>query len=197
MASADEKFLILGAGELGFAVLESLVSHPQCNRTSSISVLLRRGPSAERHSSWLKSNSIAILEADVVSASAAELTALFTAGHYSTIIGCTGMTYPAGTQLKLTQAVLEAQTPRYIPWQFAFDYDEIEEPSRPAIFDEQVQVRNVLRGQQKTKWCIVNNGLFISFLLEPRFGVVIREGQARWKVRGLGSWENLITVTDG
>ena len=196
MQSLNDRILVLGAGELGLAVLEALASHSQRSNDSSITVLLRRGRSAEMHAQWLKSKGIEILEADVVSASGAELTELFAAGKYSTIIGCTGMTYPPGTQLKLVQAVLRAQTPRYFPWQFGVDYDAIGEGSGQDLFDEQIQVRNLLRAQQKTGWCIVSTGMFMSFLFEPVFGVVTNESQGRWKVRGLGGWANRVTVTD-
>ncbi len=196
MAAVNKDILVLGAGELGLAVLESLTSHPKRNEASSITVLLRRGRSAEAHSAWLESNQIKILEGDVVSASAAELTDLFAAGQYSTIIGCTGMTYPAGTQLKLAHAALGAKTLRYFPWQFGVDYDAIGEGSGQDLFDEQIQVRILLRAQQRTKWCIVSTGMFMSFLFESIFGVVTSESQGRWKIRGLGGWANRVTVTD-
>ena len=80
MDSLNKRILVLGARELGLAVLEALTSHSQRSNDSSITVLLRRGRIAETPAQWLKSNNIDILEADVVSASVAELTELFAAG---------------------------------------------------------------------------------------------------------------------
>lgn len=88
---------------------------------------------------------------------------------------------------------------RYIPWQFGVDYDIIGRGSAQDLFDEQLDVRDLLRSQgnsssssSKTRWAIISTGMFTSFLFEPAFGVVDVENST---VRALGSWENRVTVT--
>lgn len=103
------------------------------------------------------------------------------------------MALPPGTQLKLSRAVLSAGTPRYIPWQFGLDYDAIGTASSQDLFDEQLEVRALLRAQEETRWAIVSTGMFMSFLFEEVFGVVDLEGR---KVMALGGWENALTVTE-
>ena len=102
------------------------------------------------------------------------------------------MGLPPGTQLKLSKAALEGKVKRYFPWQFGMDYDAIGEGSPQDLFDEQLQVRSLLRGQSDTSWVIVSTGLFMSFLFLADFGVVDLDKKI---VRGLGSWDNRITVT--
>ena len=191
--AANKAILVLGAGELGLAVLYFLATHPKHNG-ATITVALRHG-SAKKHSSLIETHGFGVLEANITSASPTELTELFAAGQYDTVIGCTGMTYPAGTQMKIARAVLSARVARYFPWQFGVDYDVIGWGSGQDLFDEQLQVRELLRSQQHTKWCIVSTGMFMSFLFEPVFGVV-SHSQGQWRIRGLGGLENKVTVTD-
>jgi hypothetical protein len=99
---------------------------------------------------------------------------------------------PAGTQLKLTQAAIAAHVKRYIPWQFGVDYDVIGRDSSQDLFTEQMDARDLLRGQTETSWIIVSTGMFMSFLFEDFFGVVSAD---RSTVRALGSWDNTVTVT--
>lgn len=103
------------------------------------------------------------------------------------------MSLPPGTQLKLTRAILAAGTPRYFPWQFGLDYDALGRGSAQDLFDEQLDVRELLRGQDKTEWTIVSTGMFVSFLFEAAFGVVDLVAN---RVTALGSWENELTMTD-
>lgn len=105
------------------------------------------------------------------------------------------MSFPPGTQLKLTRAILSAgSVKRYFPWQFGVDYDTIGRASAQDLFDEQLAVRELLRGQKEVEWVIVSTGMFMSFLFEEAFGVVdLRGGKAT--VTALGSWENRLTVT--
>ena len=191
--AANEGILVIGAGELSVAVLNSLAPHPQRNGTP-ITILLRQG-SAQKHAALIKTHNLDVVEADVASASRAELTDVFAAGRYTTVIGCTGMTYPAGTQIKIAKAVLDGGILRYFPWQFGVDYDAIGRGSGQDLFDEQLQVRELLRAQQRTRWCIVSTGIFMSFLFQPVFGVV-SQSQGQWRIRGLGGLGNKVTVTD-
>ena len=55
-----------------------------------------------------------------------------------------------------------------------------------------MDVRDLLRAQQRTEWIIVSTGMFTSFLFEPAFGVV---DLAANTVTALGSWDNAVTVT--
>jgi hypothetical protein len=60
------------------------------------------------------------------------------------------------------------------------------------LFDEQLDVRDLLRSQARTEWVIVSTGMFTSFLFEPSFGVVDLDQNT---AHALGSWENAVTVT--
>lgn len=191
-----ESILILGTGELGFEVLRSLATHPQRN-SRPISVLLRACSQTQHAISKreaqladFKRLEISLLEGDIVNDPESKLQELFAPFH--TVIGCSGMTYPPGTQLKVSRAVLGAKVSRYLPWQFGLDYDKIGRGSSQDLFSEQLDVRDVLRGQNTTQWVIVSTGIFMTFLFEPSFGVVDLE---RKTVTALGSWENRVTVT--
>lgn len=191
-----ESILVLGTGELGFEVLQSLATHPQRD-SRSISVLLRACPQTQHAISKraaqiadFKRLGISILEADIVNDPEPHLQEVFTSFH--TVIGCSGMTYPPGTQFKVCQAVLGAKVPRYLPWQFGLDYDNIGRGSSQDLFNEQLDVRDLLRGQTTTQWVIISTGIFITFLFEPSFGVVDLQNMA---VLALGSWKNRVTVT--
>ena len=88
--------------------------------------------------------------------------------------------------------MLAAKVDRYLPWQYGMDYDVIGKGSSQDLFTEQLDVRDLLRGQSETGWVIVSTGLFMSFLFEPAFGVV---GEGMEVVTALGGWDNEITVT--
>jgi hypothetical protein len=123
------------------------------------------------------------------------------------------MALPPGTQLKITRAVLAAGTSasngngngngregvrRYFPWQFGLDYDAIGRSSAQDLFDEQLDVRDLLRSQNGVRWVVVSTGMFMSFLFERAFGVVelpASSGGRAGRVGALGSWENALTVT--
>lgn len=109
--------------------------------------------------------------------------------------------------MKITQAVLGAKVKRFVPWQFGVDYDVVGRGSAQEVWDEQLDVRELLRKQQGqgTEWIIISTGMFTSFLFEGFFGVVEigkqgevgqREtGEGEVVVRALGGWENKVTVT--
>ncbi|KAF5970654.1 hypothetical protein FCOIX_10266 [Fusarium coicis] len=186
--------LVLGAGELGTAILTALAEHPLRGNTT-LSVLLRQSsihsadPEKKKQIEQLKALSITPQPGDVES-STSELAAIFR--NYETIISCNGMGRPSGTQTKLADAAIEAGVKRYFPWQFGMDYDDIGTGSDQDRFDEQINVRKKLRAQDKTEWIIVSTGLFMSFLFLPDFGVIDLEQKV---VRGLGGWATKITVT--
>lgn len=190
-----DNVLVLGAGELGLWVLESLAKHT-LKKDVKISVLLRQAtldsaaPDKKKLTQHLKALDIHFEAGDVVQAPVSELAGIFACYH--TVVSCTGMGLPPGTQNKILEAVLEANVPRYFPWQFGMDYDVIGEGSSQDLFDEQLEVRKTLRSQDKTEWVIVSTGLFMSFLFLTAFGVVDFGAKT---VRGLGTWNNCITVT--
>ena len=194
------KILVLGAGELGMAMLEALAAHPHRHHHhhhTKISVLLRQAtldsaaPDKKQREQRLRALHIGFEAADVEAASASELAAVF--DGYDTVVSCTGMGAPPGTQLKITEAALAAPSvTRFFPWQYGMDYDAIGAGSSQDLFDEQLEVRAKLRAQQGTKWTIVSTGLFMSFLFLADFGVVDLPART---ARALGDWENTITLT--
>ena len=90
----------------------------------------------------------------------------------------------------MVRATLQAGVKRYLPWQFGLDYDAIGRGSGQDLFDEQIDVRDLLRSQQgqegETEWVIVSTGLFLSFLFENGFFVDARDLERRATVTALG-----------
>jgi hypothetical protein len=187
--------LVLGAGELGMAVLRPLAIRAAAAGVS-IAVLLRpetigtTDASKRADIDELLELGCEPLPGDIASASVAELADRF--GRHDTVLSCIGFAAGRGTQLKLAKAALQAKVRRYFPWQFGVDYDVLGRGSPQDLFDEQLDVRDLLRGQDEMEWVIVSNGIFTSFLFEPAFGVV---DLAANTVRALGSWENAVTAT--
>lgn len=190
----SQKILVIGAGELGFQVLRSLVQHP-C-QVKAVAVLLRPSSiSSVNHSKQkeierLRSLGVHLVPGDIVEDPEPTLASVF--ADYDTIIGCTGFVAGKGVQLKVARAVLAAGTPRFIPWQFGVDYDVIGRGSPQDLFDDQLDVRDQLRSQTETCWAIISTGMFTTFLFEPSFGVVDLQNAT---VSALGCWENQVTVT--
>jgi hypothetical protein len=191
-----EHILVLGAGELGLCVLRELATHAATGTAASLTVLLRPStvassdPSKRAELNALHALGIEVLQADLINDSVEDLGRHF--GGFDTVISCVGFVAGAGTQRKLAQAVLEAGVKRYVPWQFGVDYDVIGRGSPQDLFDEQLDVRDLLRAQRTTEWLIISTGMFTSFLFEPVFGVV---DLAHNTVHALGSWDTQVTVT--
>jgi nucleoside-diphosphate-sugar epimerase len=183
--------LVLGAGELGLAVISGLLQqNPESAR--SVSVLLRPATdhAGDEVARQLAERGLRIVYGDLASETVDGLAAIFTG--FDTVICCTGFVGGPGTQRKITAAVLQAGVGRYVPWQFGVDYDVVGRGSGQPVFDEQSDVRDMLRGQSATEWIIVSTGMFTSFLFEPAFGLVDLECG---KIHALGSWDNRLTVT--
>ncbi|MDV3126052.1 aromatic alcohol reductase [Mycobacterium sp. 21AC1] len=190
---AREGVLVIGSGELGSSVLDALSRHSDRDADlRTVTLMVRRATTdqARRRAEDLAAKGIALIEADIVDATIPELAAIM--GRYHTVVSCIGMTAGRGTQLKLAKAAVAGEVPRYFPWQFGMDYDVIGRGSPQDLFDEQLDVRDLLRGQDTTQWVIVSTGLFTSFLFEPSFGVVDLETNT---VNALGSWDNEATLT--
>lgn len=180
--------LVLGAGELGMAVLRHLA--PRCRDAGiALSALVSPRSPAQEHGD-LRAMGVTLLSFDLASDDSAGLVALLR--RFDTVVGCTGFVAGPGTQRRLTRAVLDAGVRRYIPWQFGVDYDVVGKGSGQPVFDEQFEVRAMLREQKSTEWTIVSTGMFTSFLFEPAFGLVDLQAGS---VRGLGSWDTRVTVT--
>jgi hypothetical protein len=185
--------LVLGAGELGENVLRAISRRSATDPTPpDITVLLRPAttPGRERLRNDLAAERVVIEEADIATASVSQLSAIMSRFH--TVVSCIGFAAGVGTQRKITEAAIAAGVPRFVPWQFGVDYDVIGRGSPQDLFDEQLDVREMLRGQRNTEWVIVSTGMFTSFLFEPSFGVV---DLATNSVHALGSWGNQVTVT--
>jgi NmrA-like family len=194
--SNKNSILVLGAGELGMAMLRTLARHAELKADVSIAVLLRPStiassdPEKTRDVAKLRSLGIEFVEGDLAAQTDDELATIFT--RFDTVVSCTGFVGGRGVQLKLARAALAAGVKRYFPWQFGVDYEIIGRGSAQDLFDEQLDVRELLRSQTGTEWVIVSTGMFTSFLFERSFGVV---DLAARTVNALGSWENAVTVT--
>lgn len=194
--SHAHSILVLGAGELGMAMLRSLARRADPASGMSVAALLRpstinsNNAAKQKDIAELRSLGIELLPGDLAEQSEESLAAVF--GRFHTVISCTGFVGGSGVQLKLARAALKAEVKRYFPWQFGVDYDVIGRGSPQDLFDEQLDVRDLLRSQDRTEWVIVSTGMFTSFLFEPSFGVV---DLGKNTVNALGSWENGVTVT--
>jgi hypothetical protein len=189
------RILVLGAGELGTSVIRHLARRAAEHPDASLTVLLRGStinsdePAKRREVHVLRALGVDLLAGDVT-ATADELAEVF--HDFDTVICCTGFVGGKGTQLRIAHAVLAAGVKRYFPWQFGVDYEVIGRGSAQAGWDEQLDVRDLLRTQSDTAWVIVSTGMFTSFLFEPSFGVVDLDNDV---VHALGSWDNTVTVT--
>ncbi|OAL53720.1 NAD(P)-binding protein [Pyrenochaeta sp. DS3sAY3a] len=198
------KILVLGAGELGTALLTSLSTLPAHTYTLTLGV---RSP--QSYTSLATSlPSLSILPIDLSSPSAT-LIPLFSA--YDILISATGFAQSPSTLLKLAHEALGAGALRqqrgegrlwFFPWQWGVDYDVIGDGAGlMPLFGAQREVREVLRREAEgsaVQWTVVSTGIFMSFLFEPFWGVVERGVGAEGgvKVRCLRDWTHKVTVTD-
>ncbi len=191
-----QSILVLGAGELGLPVLRNLARVAKRSPGSSISVLLRSStidtqlPEKKAEIDELRSLGIQMVAADLVNDSIDQLAEVF--ARFDTVIGCAGMVAGRETPMKLATAVLKSGVKRYFPWQFGVDFEVIGRGSPQDLFDAQLDVRELLRAQDKTEWVIISTGMFTSFLFEPVFEVVDFENDT---VNALGSLETSVTLT--
>jgi hypothetical protein len=191
-----QSILVIGAGELGMPVLRNLARKAKDHEGATISVLLRAAtvessdPVKQRDVSEIRALGIEIVPGDILATSISELAAVF--APFDTVIGCAGFSAGRNTPLKLAKAALEANLKRYFPWQFGVDFDVIGRGSPQDLFDAQIDVRELLRAQDKTDWVIISTGMFTSFLFEPIFEVVDLEKNV---VNALGSLDTEVTLT--
>ncbi|HHH1473732.1 aromatic alcohol reductase [Pantoea sp. B9002] len=188
--------LVLGAGELGIQVLRAMSNKVQEHTAVKISVLLRSeaayavSGSRKARLDELTKLGIAVVEGDLQENSVDELSELFAA--FDAVINCSGFVGGPGTQIKITQAVFKAAVALYFPWQFGVDYDVVGKGSGQQVWDEQLEVRHLLRQQNATAWVIVSTGIFTSYLFEPGFGVIDAQSKT---VCALGDWKHAVTLT--
>lgn len=188
--------LVLGAGELGMPVLRNLARRSKSIEGSKISVLLRESavasgdPAKQGDIAEIRAAGIEIVLGDLVNDTIDELAELF--ARYDTVIGCTGYAAGINTPMKLAKAALQSGIPRYFPWQFGVDFEAIGRGGPQDIFDAQLDVRELLRSQDKTEWVIISTGMFMSYLFEPDFGVVDFGSS---EVHALGSLDTAVTLT--
>lgn len=186
--------LVLGAGQLGMAVLRALAPRLQSAKaplTVLVTPAMLESPSQQDAARLAEFRTLGIKTVGLdLAGDERALTDLFR--RFRTVVNCTGFVAGPGTQLRITRAALAAKVKRYFPWQFGVDYDIVGRGSGQPVFDEQYDVRELLRGQTDTEWVIVSTGMFTSFLFEPEFDVVNLE---RGTIHGLGTWGTKVTVT--
>ncbi len=68
---------------------------------------------------------------------------------FDTVINCMGFVAGAGTQIKITRAVLEARVKRYFPWQFGVNYDVVGKGSGQPVWDEQYGCQDAFAGTER------------------------------------------------
>ncbi len=192
----SRNILVLGAGELGMPVLRNLARRAKEIDGARISVLLRASavesdaPPKQRDIAEIRDAGIEIVLGDLVNSSIDELASIFS--RYDTVIGCAGYAAGINTPMKLAKAALQSGIPRYFPWQFGVDFEAIGRGGPQDIFDAQLDVRELLRAQDKTEWVIISTGMFMSYLFEPEFGVVDLKDNA---IHALGSLDTAVTLT--
>lgn len=187
----NKSYLVIGTGEVGIAMLDSLYRYTATsNQQFTVGALVQPSSAAKKSAPHLKYAGLAIESVDLVSESIENLAGILR--KYDTVICCSGFSIGAGMQVKITKAVLEAGVRRYVPWQFGADYDKIGRGSAQPVFDEQLDVRDLLRAQNKTQWIIVSTGMITSFLFRKDFGVIDLSEKV---IHALGDWQNSLTLT--
>nr|WP_068887154.1 aromatic alcohol reductase [Pedobacter panaciterrae] len=188
----EKSFLIIGAGEVGLAMLNSLYDYQEKYELElQIGVLVQPlANSIAKAKSNPRFVNITVETLDLVNQSTSDLITVFK--KYDTVICCSGFSTGKGMQVKITRAVLEAGVKRYVPWQFGVDYDKIGRGSAQPSFDEQLEVRELLRAQHNTHWIIVSTGMITSFLFREDFGVISLSDKT---VHALGDWQHSLTLT--
>jgi len=188
--------LVLGAGELGKPVIQHLAKKAKKYNNTKVSVLLREATLnpedviKKKVVKELQQLGVELIAGDL-SAPSPELISIFK--NYDAIVSCTGYGSGAGGfQLKLANAVLDAGVKRYFPWQFGVDFEVIGRGSAQDLFDEQLDVRELLRSQSATKWVIISTGMFTSYLFEPFFGILDLKNKS---INAIGGWDTAVTLT--
>ncbi|KAF3910115.1 hypothetical protein AA313_de0204812 [Arthrobotrys entomopaga] len=189
--------LIIGHGELGLGIIESLHKHTAKKPLTSLTVLARPQtisslPQTDpaKYSQLDKMN-VHWLPLDIESASPESLKVAFK--PFTAVIYASGMFTRVGIPSKVTTAVRDAGVKYYIPWQFGIDYDIVGPTAAGGLFAEQYRIRKFLREEgQGMQWNIISNGLFTSFVFYEPFGIFNKKENT---VTALGGWDNKVTLT--
>jgi hypothetical protein len=206
LPSRARSILIIGAGELGLAIINALLAHPAYSSATTRLILMIRPaslttPTAEKakQNDHIRSLGVSIIPGDVEQLSESDLSSLLRDGGYTSVLHAGGMTLQPGTMAKLTRAVIDASITYYVPWQHGVDYDIIGREGGQGMFSEQLNVRDLLRAQPSTDWIVLSCGIFMSFLFEEFWGVVSKNpdsgGKETVRVTALNSWNDWITTT--
>ncbi|KAF3038399.1 hypothetical protein E8E11_004432 [Didymella keratinophila] len=195
------QILLIGLGELGYALYIHLSSLPNTHITLGI-----RSPSKHTH---LSSPTTSLLELDVTSPSPTIIPLL---SRFDIIISATGYGKSEDRLPKLAHEVLAAGKLRkeqskskiwFFPWQYGCDYDVTGDVGGlMPLFGVQKEIRGLLKEKAEeagVQWTVVSTGLFMSFLFEPFWGIVDRSREAeggKITVRCLRGWEHGVSVTD-
>ena len=223
--SIPSSILLLGAGELGSAILSRLAAQPALSETR-FTVALRPSTVSDRDSPRLAAlrslvtgpdTRLSFASLDLGAADAREtLTRIIRAAGAEVVVACTGFAGSGtgkGPHALIAQAVFESGVvKRYFPWQFGGDYDVLGPDACGGLMREQCAVRDVLRRKAEAagvEWMIVSTGIFMSFVFEDWVGLVEGLGEGLKKgslgevggkekkvtVRGFGGWETGLTLT--
>ncbi|KAK3297251.1 uncharacterized protein B0H64DRAFT_440724 [Chaetomium fimeti] len=183
--------LIIGAGELGTAILAALTTHPaythpKPNSTPAKLALLRRpstlastDPTTLASLTALTTRGITLEAGDFATTPVPELAATFS--KYDVVIQAGGYGAAPGVLLRVAEAAVLGGVRRFLPWQFGVDY---------AVFGAGEGGGVEGRGNGVDGGV---DGAVYEFLFLRGFGVVDLKGRV---VRGLGAWGNRVTVTD-
>ncbi|GAB7366119.1 hypothetical protein MBLNU230_g7681t1 [Neophaeotheca triangularis] len=117
MQTTLQSIPVLGTGKLGNEIPTSLSKHPQ--HTTKLTILLRPNPSPSKTTIRdAKMNPLGseTLPGDLATNTETQLATTFAPFH--TVITCTGMALPPGTQLKTAKAALRTGVKRFFSWQF-------------------------------------------------------------------------------
>jgi hypothetical protein len=202
-SSQPTKILLLGAGELGTALLPHLLT-PTITLTLGVRSFAAHIPLIRTHPS------LDLISIDTTAPSA-DLVSTFS--QYDVLISATGFGQDPSVFSKLAREVLEAGKLReergegrlwFFPWQWGVDYDVTGDGAGlMPLFGEQKRVRDLMREkaeESNVKWTVMSTGIFMSFLFEGSWGIVHRSQEAgkggKITVRALRDWGHKVTVTD-
>ncbi len=203
---ASKRILLIGAGELGTAFLDSLSNLPNHSITLGV-----RNPARYVHLN--ATHPTLKIETLDLGAASEQLVELFST--FDIVVSATGFAQGTDAFLRLAQDVLKAGERKkelgkgelwFFPWQWGVDYDITGDgDGLMPLFGVQKKVRDLLRAEAESKnvkWTVVSTGIFMSFLFEPFWGIVERTphgktvAETEVTVRALRNWQHKVSVTD-
>ena len=134
---SSTSILVVGAGELGSSILQSLVQHPKRQGTR-IAVLKR----SETLPSTLHGYDIEVITSDISDVSTEKLGDLFRGFH--TVVNCCGMQVEPQVQVKIFEAAQQANVKRYFPCMQTFYRPNCSADDRQGIL---VEITSLLEGE--------------------------------------------------